>query len=185
VWIDGAPMSAGDVDLDSFSPASLEGIEMYMGAGNAPPRYQAARGQSECGTILLWSRGSDTEPRAMGRSVAPEELETLIASLDVYASDEVDVAATLDSAGAWEVPYPPSMRASGARGTVIAEFVVDTLGRIEGENFGIVSSTHPLFSAAVREAARTAVFQPALRRGRKVRHLVRQPFEFHPLSEHP
>jgi TonB family protein len=185
VWIDGAPMSAGDVDLDSFSPASLEGIEMYMGAGNAPPRYQAARGQSECGTILLWSRGSDTEPRAMGPGVAPEELETLIASLAVYASEEVDVAATLDSAGAWEVPYPPSMRASGVSGTVIAEFVVDTLGRIEGENFGIVSSTHPLFSAAVREAARTTVFRPAIRRGRKVRHLVRQPFEFHPLSERP
>lgn len=183
VWLDGAPMAAGDVDLDSFSPASLEGIEMYLGGSNAPSRYQAARGQSECGTILLWSRGPDTEPRRTARGVTPEELEQLIASLSIYTSDQVEVQAMPELAGAWEIPYPPSLRASGMSGTVIAEFVVDTLGRVEAANFGIVSSSHPLFSDAVRAAARDAHFRPALRQGQRVRQLVRQPFEFHPVKE--
>jgi TonB family protein len=183
VWLDGAPMSAGDVDLDSFTPASLEGIEMYLGSSNAPPGYQAARGQSECGTVLLWSRGRDTEPHPAGRGATPEELEELIASLSVFTSEQVEVPAELDPAVAWEVPYPPSMRASGLSGRVVAEFVVDTLGRVEGGNFGIVSSTDPLFSAAVREAVGRGLFRPAWRNGRRVRQLVRQPFEFHPPRE--
>jgi TonB family protein len=158
---------------------------MYLGASNAPGRFQMARGQSECGTILLWSRGPDTEPRMPERGVTPEALEALIASLSVYTSDEVDVSTTLEAAGAWVVPYPPSMQASGVSGTVVAEFVVDTLGHVESENFGIVASTHPLFSDAVREGARSAEFRPALRRGRRVRQLVRQPFEFRPVTARP
>lgn len=185
VWLDGAPMSAGDVDLDSFSPGSLEGIEMYLGGSSAPARYQAARGQSECGTILLWSRGPDTEPHRNARGVTPEELEQLIASLSIYTSDQVEVPAMLDNAGEWEIPYPAPLRASGMSGTVIAEFVVDTLGQIEAANFGIVSSSHPLFSDAVRAAARDAHFRPALRQGQRVRQLVRQPVEFHPAKERP
>ncbi len=185
VWLDGAPMSASDVDLDSFSPASLEGIELYLGANNAPARYQAARGQSECGTILLWSRSPENEKRVAERGVTPEQLESLIASLTVYASDEVDTAATLDPAGGWAVPYPPSLRASGVGGTVIAEFVVDTLGRVERENFGIVSSTDPLFSVAVQDAIEGGRFLPAIKAGRKVRQVVRQPFEFHAPAGHP
>jgi TonB family protein len=185
VWLDGAPMSAGDVDLDSFSPTSLEGIEMYLGGANAPPRYQAARGQSECGTILLWSRGPDTEPRRVARGVRPDELEEMIASMSIFTSDQVEVPASLDPGEPWDIPYPPSLRASGISGLVIAEFVVDTLGRVEVPNFGIVSSSHPLFSDAVREAVQDAQFRPALRKGQRVRELVRQPFVFHPPKEAP
>jgi TonB family protein len=180
VWLDGAPMASADVDLDSFSPASLEGIEMYLGSNTAPPRYQMARGQSECGTILLWSRSSDSELHAPMISVSPETLEMLIASLSVYSSDEVDTPVSLEAWGVWEVPYPPAMRASGEFGSVVAEFVVDTLGRVERQNFGIVSSTHAQFTEAVSEAVRAVVFRPAMRQGRKVRQLVRQPFDFVP-----
>ena len=185
VWLDGAPMSASDVDLDSFSPASLEGIELYLGANNAPARYQAARGQSECGTILLWSRATENEARVAERGVTPDRLESLIASLTVYASEEVDTPAKLDSAGGWAVAYPPSLRASGVGGTVLAEFVVDTLGRVERENFGIVSSTDPLFGAAVQDAIEGGLFTPAIKAGRKVRQVVRQPFDFRPPPAHP
>jgi TonB family protein len=180
VWLDGAPMASADVDLDSFSPVSLEGIEMYLGSTNAPPRYQMARGQSECGTILLWSRSSDSELQRAMASVAPETLELLIQSLSVFSSDEVDTPVSLEAWGVWEVPYPPSMRATGESGSVVAEFVVDTLGRVEHDNFGIVSSSNTLFTEAVREAMRTVVFRPAMRQGRRVRQLVRQPFDFVP-----
>jgi TonB family protein len=179
VWLDGAQMGAGDVDIDSFSPSSLEGIELYLGSTNAPSRYQAMRGKSECGTILLWSRGTDTEPKPASRGVTPTQLESLIASLSVFTSDEVDTTAALDSAVTPPVAYPPSMRAAGINGLVVAEFVVDTAGGVEPDNLGIVEATDPLFADAVRDALRTAVFRPAVRKGRVVRQLVRQPFEFH------
>jgi len=32
VWIDGTPMPSGEVDLDSFSPTTIHGIELYLGS---------------------------------------------------------------------------------------------------------------------------------------------------------
>jgi TonB family protein len=177
VWLDGAQMGSGDVDIDSFSPSSLEGIELYLSATSTPGAYQASRGRSECGTILLWSRGRDTEPR-VAEGVRPEQLEELLAALHVYTAAQVDTPAVLDTLATPPVTYPPAMRASGTNGLVIAEFVVDTSGAVEPENVGIVSSTDPLFADAVRDALRLASFRPALHRGQPVRQLVRQPFEF-------
>lgn len=178
IWLDGAALSLGDVDLDAFSPVSLEGIEMYLGASSAPQRYQGARGKNECGTILLWSRGPDTEPPIATRAMDPAELEALIATLSLFTAEQVDVPAALDSATMPSVVYPPSLRATGMSGVVVAEFVVDTIGRMEPETFGAISATDPLFSAAVRAAVAGASFRPAQRKGRRVRQLVRLPFEF-------
>lgn len=178
IWLDGAALSLGDVDLDAFSPASLEGIEMYLGASSAPQRYQAARGKNECGTILLWSRGPDTEPPVAFRVMDPAEMEALIATLSVFTAEQVDVPAALDSATMPSVVYPPSLRATGMSGVVVAEFVVDTMGSVEPETFGAISATDPLFAAAVRAAVVGASFRPAQRKGQRVRQLVRLPFEF-------
>jgi TonB family protein len=178
VWLDGAQMGSGDVDVDSFSPSSLEGIELYLSATSTPGQYQASRGRSECGTILLWSRGRDTEAKAFSEGVRPEQLEELLATLRVHTTAQVDSPAVLDTLSLPAVTYPPSMRASGTNGVVIAEFVVDTSGAVEPENVGIVSSTDPLFADAVRDALRFATFRPAILRGHPVRQLVRQPFEF-------
>ncbi|NUQ21341.1 MAG: TonB-dependent receptor plug domain-containing protein, partial [Gemmatimonadaceae bacterium] len=41
VWIDGVAMPAGEVDINSFAPSSIEGIELYLSASGAPARYQA------------------------------------------------------------------------------------------------------------------------------------------------
>jgi len=183
VWLDGTAMPTGDVDLDSFSPASLEGIELYLGA-SVPAGFQAARGQSECGTVLLWSRGTDTEPRR-GSMATPADLEDLLSGLSVFSADQVDTRATMDSTSKWAVVYPPSLRASATSGRVVAEFVVDTLGRVEASHFGIVSSTDPLFTAAVRESVASVRFTPAVRAGRRVRQLVRLPFDFHPGKNEP
>ncbi len=178
IWLDGAALSLGDVDLDAFSPASLEGVEMYLGAASAPQRYQAARGKNECGTILLWSRGPDTEPPIASRGMDPSELEALIATLSVFTAEQVDDPAVLDSATMPTVAYPPSLRATGMSGVVIAEFVVDTTGRVEAETFGAISATDPLFVASARAAVAGASFRPARRKGQRVRQLVRLPFEF-------
>ena len=177
VWLDGVPMPAGETDLDAFPVSTLQGIELYLGSTSAPIDYTMMQGQSNCGTILLWSRGRDTEvPSAPRRST--EELERLATSLSIYTSDQVDTPAKLRNAASVEVPYPPSLFAAGVEGSVVAEFVVGADGELEPETFSIVSATHPLFVAAVSQALEQARYEPALKGGRRVRQLVHQPFSF-------
>lgn len=74
--------------------------------------------------------------------------------------------------------YPETLRGAGTEGTVVAEFVVDTAGRVEPATVTIVERAHPLFEQAVRQALRGMRFRPAEAGGRTVRQLVRQPFVF-------
>jgi TonB family protein len=180
VWLDGLPMSAGDVDIDSFSPYGIEGLELYLGSTGPPLRYTAMNDGSSCGTILLWTRSSELEPKVPRSRV--DELQRLIAASSIFTAEEVDSAARLDPARVVPVSYPPSLFAAGVKGLVLAEFVVDTLGRVELSTIGVVSSTHPAFAHAVREALPAASYTPAQRGGRRVRQLVYQPFDFAPTS---
>jgi TonB family protein len=184
VWIDGVVMPAGEVDLDAFPPNTIHGIELYLGSTTAPARYIHVRDYSSCGTILLWSRGPDTDP--MNRTPRTSAfLEQLVASLSVYTADKVDQAARPVAPGALNVAYPPALLASRTGGIVIAEFVVSPGGRVEANTFGVVSSPHPLFTEAVREAVVRADYVPAVRGGVPVRQLVQQPFEFSPEPARP
>lgn len=177
VWLDGTPMPAGEVDLDAFSPSTLHGIELYLGGSMAPMDYTAVQGQSNCGTILLWSRGRDTE-MANNPSRPTVDVEMMVASLSIYTSDQVDKPAALAGAEPLEVLYPPSLFAGGIGGKVVAEFVVDTAGKIEAGTLAIISSPHPLFSAAVSEGLGRASYSPAFKNGRAVRQVVYQPVAF-------
>ncbi len=177
VWLDGVPMPAGEVDLDAFPVSTIQGIELYLGSTTAPIDYTAPDGGSNCGTILLWSRGRDTEPADRPRHTNAD-LERLTASLLIYTASQVDSQAYLRSADSLQVAYPPSLFAAGVEGSVIAEFVVDSRGDIEPETFNIVSSSHPLFVAAVSRALERASYSPAIKDGRQVRQLVHQPFSF-------
>jgi TonB-dependent receptor-like protein len=177
VWIDGTPMPAGEVDLDSFVPSSIQGIELYLGSTTAPMNYMYDRDLSSCGTILVWSRGPDTDP-VNSFSSASTDLEALVARLAVYTAEKVDRPSRLDTTQVLSLTFPPPLFASRTTGLVIAQFVVDTLGRVEVGTVGIVSSTAPLFTDAVRVALVTATFVPALKDGHPVRQFVPQPFEF-------
>jgi TonB family protein len=177
VWLDGTAVPTGTVDLDTFEPSTLEGIELYLGSTGAPARYSWSRDLSNCGTILLWTRGSDTDvPHKMVSSAT--EIEALVASLSVFTADQVDQPAAPDPTRPLTIPYPPSLYAAHMRGEVLAEFVVDTQGQVEKGTFGVVSATHPLFADAVRTAILGATFKPAVKQGKAVRQLVHQPFEF-------
>jgi hypothetical protein len=177
VWLDGFPMPAGEVDLDSFAPHSFEGIELYLGSTTPPMRYIQQRTMSSCGTILLWSRSTDVDAPAE-RIGTSAEVEALVSSADVFTGDQVETAATLEDPALLRIEYPPTLFAAALSGLVIAEYVVDTLGFVEEGTFSIVSSTHPLFSEAVRAALPRAGYAPARRGGHRVRQLVHQPFEF-------
>jgi TonB family protein len=177
VWIDGVPMPAGEVDLDAFPVSTLHGIELYLGGTTAPLDYTGSRGRSSCGTILLWSRGPDTDPprQLVSRRV---DLEALVSSLSIYTSDQVDQPATLDPGEPIEAEYPTALFASGINGSVVAEFVVDVEGRMEPGTFSIVTSTHPLFGAAAARALQSALYIPATKDGKVVRQVVQQPVRF-------
>jgi len=177
VWIDGTPMPADEVDLDSFAPSSIQGIELYLGATTAPLRYIYNRDLSSCGTVLIWSRGPDTDP--IRSSPTPSvDLEELLAHLAVYNADQVDRRAKLDTTVLLRLTFPPPLFAARVPGLVIAEFVVDSAGRVENGTLGIISSTAPLFTDAVRVALQTASYVPAIKDGRPVRQLVQQRFQF-------
>jgi len=74
--------------------------------------------------------------------------------------------------------YPSMLQSAGVEGNVRAQFVVDTLGRVEQGSFRALEPTHDLFIAAVRDALLHARFRPAEAGGRKVRQLVEQTFTF-------
>lgn len=176
VWLDGTPLPASEVDLDAFPVNTLHGIELYLGSSNAPATFTLSRGQSSCGTILLWSRGRDTE---MGRA-APRrnvDFERLAAANAVFTLDQVDTQAHLDQQPL-QVEYPPALFAAGVTGSVIAEYIVGADGMIDPESFEIFSSSHPLFAEAAMQALSRARYTPAIKGGVAVRQLVQQPFSF-------
>ena len=74
--------------------------------------------------------------------------------------------------------YPAVLQSAGVEGSVRAQFVVDTLGRVEQGSFRALESTHDLFTAAVRDALTRARFKPAEVGGHRVRQLVEQSFAF-------
>lgn len=74
--------------------------------------------------------------------------------------------------------YPDILRSGGVEGEVLAQFVVDTTGRVESGSFKVLRSSHAMFEAAVRSALPNMRFLPAEVGGRKVKQLVQQPFVF-------
>ncbi len=179
VFIDDVAMPSADVDINSFPPNSLHGIEIYFGLATAPARYIGLRDGATCGTLLLWSRGPDTEFAPEDLTTAGE-LEKIVSGLGVFTAENVDSAAKPDSGRVFRVPYPPPLFAERVRGRVVAEFVVTPEGRVQPHTIGIVSSTHPLFSRAVRATLQVAAYVPATKSGRNVSQLVHQSFDFDP-----
>lgn len=178
VWIDGVAMPAGEVDINSFAPSSIEGIELYLSASGAPARYQGTGDESRCGTVLLWSRGLDTEQRRAPLVAAADRMEELHAAGEVFAADEVESEARPNDANLSALVYPPDLYSAGLGGLVVAEFVVDTTGQMEAEHFAVVASPHILMSRAVYDALRGSTFVPGRKAGRPVRQIVQMRFHF-------
>lgn len=77
-----------------------------------------------------------------------------------------------------QVAFPEALRSTGTGGEVGAQFVVDTLGRVETGSFKVLKATNDLFASAVRSHLPRMRFYPAEVGGRKVRQLVQQNFVF-------
>ena len=182
-FLDGSPAGNAALDLDAISPSSIESIEVYNGAATVPAALRSAMAPGGCGAIAIWSRRADLARARRGRSTPDAHpLDEIVAQGAAFTADQVEFAA-LPLPGLGPVPaYPDSLRDASVRGQVVAEFVVDERGRVAPETIGIVSSTHPLFADAVRDAIAGARFTPAYRQQHVVRQVVHLPVVFEPGS---
>jgi TonB family protein len=74
--------------------------------------------------------------------------------------------------------YPDALRAAGIQGEVLAQFIVDTMGKADMRTFKALRSTQPDFTFEVRNAVANMDFYPATLGGKKVRQVVQMPFDF-------
>jgi len=137
-----------------------------------------ARGLGSCGVIVVWSREGERREKKRKKPVTATELAELVASLKVYTAEQVDIPARSDSLSRVQPQYPEALLFTGVPGQVLAEFVVDTLGHVEFDTFGVISSTNPKFTVAVQRALPEWNYAPAMLNGKRVRQLVQQPFSF-------
>lgn len=74
--------------------------------------------------------------------------------------------------------YPSMLRSAHVEGSVVVQFIVDTTGRAEPGSIHVLSSTHEMFTDAVRAAILASRYVPAEAHGERVRQVVEQRFTF-------
>ena len=74
--------------------------------------------------------------------------------------------------------YPESMLKRRIEGSVLVQYVVDTLGHADTATFRVISATHADFANAVKSTLPRMRFRPAIMANRLVPQLVQQPFAF-------
>lgn len=150
------PLPPTNVVIDpSVVPTTLPGIDQPLGA----PFDSTARATTGVGT------GTDGgSPHDSGDSGAP---------LSALAVDR-EVVVRRGAAPR----YPTLLANAGVEGTIVLQFVVDTLGRVEPASVVTMRADQRLFVESVRDALNRTRFIPAEVAGRKVRQLVEQSFTF-------
>jgi len=168
VFLDGTPATAAEFDLESIDPGMVEGVEVYSGSATVPAEFAGPRNLDRCGVVAIWSRPFRSRPRPQqGESVnarATVDLEQLVNRGEVFTATQVDSAVAM-LAGGLAPEYPVPLWKERRSGRVLTEFVVDTLGGVVPGTVGIITSTHPLFSLAARQALARAQFPRMAWRG--------------------
>lgn len=90
---------------------------------------------------------------------------------------QVDSAAVRYETGA-APSYPDAMLRRHIEGSVVVQYVVDTLGHADTLTFRIISATHLEFARAVKTTLPYMRFRPAMMANKLVPQLVQQPFAF-------
>lgn len=184
-WLDGTPLYAGEFDLDSIDPRSLEGVEVYSGAASVPAEFQGNRSiSSSCGTVVLWSREGELRPKRpkKGEISAAAQVAQMVAQRAIFTADQVDVPARPDSSVLVRPVYPDTLFLNAIPGRLLAEFVVDVEGQVVLDTYNVVTTSHPSLVESVRRALNDQRYIPARREGKPVNQVVQQPFSFVPDS---
>ena len=179
VFVDGFAANLGSFDLDMIDLSTVEGIEVYPNGVSIPAVFLGTAGAESCGVVAIWS--APARPQLRANQLPPEhaDVAALVRTGAVHSPEAVDVQARYVAGSARPI-YPDSLLRAGVGGEVLAEFVVDTAGEVEGGTVSIVTATAASFGSAVRDALGDARFAPARALGKKVRALVRLPFDFDP-----
>jgi TonB family protein len=178
VWLDGFPATAAEFDLDALDPYIIEGVEVYLGVATVPPEFRWVRGGGSCGAIVIWTGFEERRRKARRAANPPAELDKQVEERQLFTADQVDAVARTDSSATIRPAYPDSLFRERVTGQVLVEFVVDTSGVVVIESMSAISTSHALFTDAVRRALQNARFHPAVLAGRRVRQLVQLPVKF-------
>jgi protein TonB len=102
---------------------------------------------------------------------------TAVAADQTYFEFQVEKP-VVAAPGSCQPKYPDMLRSAGVGGEVMAQFVVDTLGKVDSKTFKVLKSDNELLTSAVKAALSCQKFLPAEAGGRKVKQLVQQPYAF-------
>jgi TonB family protein len=134
---------------------------------------ESRRDEPRVEVVLPEGRKDDTDAAAK-----KEEAQPPIALGDSIMTEfMVDSAVVRYEDGAAPA-YPESMLRRRIEGSVIVQYVVDTLGHADTSTFRVISSTHADFAQAVKLTLPRMRFRPAIMANRHVPQLVQQPFAF-------
>ena len=172
--IDGMAQSTiGEISTEGIDPRGLAGVEVYSDANRTPTEFLSLGQGSRCGTIVLWSRRSDTyapEVSVARNEQVPDSL--------IFDAGDVDQLAQLDTARTIAPLYPASLRRKALDGEVELELVVLGSGRPDLRRVRVVSHTHKDFASAVVDGLPLFSFEPARRNDRSVAQRMRMTFTF-------
>jgi TonB family protein len=159
------------------APRPVEQQIVWRGMNGTTSGDDGAGGTSTGADEGSGARDGDSDPT--GGLTIPSDVAINFTGLQdsVYFGFQVDNPAAMDATSAAPV-YPDSLRLLGVEGEVIAQFVVDTNGLVESTSLMLLTSTHRLFSDAVRTALPGMRFRPAELGGQRIRQLVQVPFLF-------
>ena len=182
-WLDGAPLNAGEFDIDALSPRSIAAFEVYTGQ-IVPPRFAAPPmiGRPTCGVIVVWSREGERRIKrpAINAASAAAEIAKLVDDRQIFTAAQVDVTARQDSEKPVKPMYPDALYDAQISGSVMVEFIVTSTGEIDPDRISVVFASHPGFVDPVRRALQDANYVPAIRAGSNVHQVVQHEFQFVP-----
>ena len=178
--LDGAPLGAGEFDIDGISPRSIAAIELYTGTTVPPQFIQVTK--RFCGAIVIWSK----EPPLPSKRTAPNaaspaaEIARLVENRQVFTAAQVDITTRQDSLRPVRPKYPDALYNAQVSGSVMVEFIVTESGAVDPDRISFVYATHPGFVEPVRQALEAARYVPAIRGGFPVHQYVQHEFQFVP-----
>jgi TonB family protein len=163
----------------------IETQERPSQSGPVPPAWQLKIRIPDLNPVVLPATVPTVEDllhRAnINSGLAPGLRGLGVSDATSMAAELLTAAAVDDPVGIIQQPdprYPAALAQAQVTGHVELAYVVDTVGRVEPGSLRTLMSTHPAFEAAVQESVLASRYRPARLRGRAVRQLVRQTFNF-------
>jgi TonB family protein len=153
------------VTWTTLAAATGEGFQENAG--------ESTRDEPRLEVVVPRGKTDDTDAAAK----AEEEQKPIELGDSIMTELQVDSVVVRYEVGAAPA-YPESMLRRRIEGSVIVQYVVDTLGLADTATFRIISATHADFARAVKVTLPFMRFRPAMMANRLVPQLVQQPFAF-------